>query len=177
MSKTNDIQFIDAAVTRLDEYAGSIDEDALSRLNAARTSALAIRQQELSIQQQQLNKMRDVLVQSEELPSDVEIQLSKIRAQALARTNSPRLALPAVVSVLYDRLHSSLFGVGWRVSHGMVATACLSIALVSIFYGANEPRDGDSSADDMVMIASSEELELYENLDFYLWLADNELLN
>jgi hypothetical protein len=172
MKNLNDIEFTEAVTQRLDGYAESIDDDILTKLNAARASALLMRQQELEAQHRQLSKIREKLIESEVLPAAIESKLHKIRVQAVAKAATRRHPLHSFVSGVTSRL----FGSGFGISHGLV-TACLTIAVVGLFYSVRVGDGVNNNTEDMVIIASSEELELYENLDFYLWLADNEFLN
>ena len=173
MSKYSETQFVEAVAKQLDDYAAVIDNDALCQLDTARKNALAKRQQELEAQAQLLNKVRDKLVESEKLPITVEIELNKIRTRALSQASKPRLSLDSLAT----SISKLFFGQGIKFSHSMVAAACLTVAVVSVFYSIDNFGPMTNSDADLAIIASSEELELYENLDFYLWLADNELLN
>ena len=59
----------------------------------------------------------------------------------------------------------------------MVATACVLVTVVSLVY-VNGNSSGNLSLDDeLVLVASADDLELYENLDFYLWLDENGFAN
>ncbi|MCB1672337.1 MAG: DUF3619 family protein [Gammaproteobacteria bacterium] len=58
-----------------------------------------------------------------------------------------------------------------------LATACILVAAITLFYRTPE-QPGNSSPDgDVLLFASSDEIELYDNLEFYLWLADSGLPN
>ncbi len=172
MKKLNDFELVEVVTRRLDEYAESIDDDILVKLNAARASALLPKQQELEAQHKQLTKIREELIESEKLPASIESKLNGIRAQAIATAATRRKPLLSFASGFTRRL----FDAGFRVSHGLI-TVCLTLAVVTLFYGSRDTNSGNNNTEEIVIIASGEELELYENLDFYLWLADNELLN
>jgi hypothetical protein len=58
----------------------------------------------------------------------------------------------------------------------MAATACVIITVAVLFYNAPAPTDSPPLDPNIGLIASADELELYENLDFYVWLAENEVL-
>lgn len=172
MKQQDDLDFLKLISKQLDDHAGSLDNDTLSRLDSARAQALA-QQQKVETPSPLLLKVRDALVESERLPSAVELELNKIRAQAVARASNPQHSLARFAAKIYHSLFASGFGLG----HGMAATACLTIAVASLVYEVDEFGSNIDSSDELAIVASSEELELYENLDFYLWLADNEFLN
>ena len=60
---------------------------------------------------------------------------------------------------------------------GMIATACLTVTVVTLFYTSSNPGSEFSVDDELLLIASADELELYENLDFYLWLEETGFEN
>jgi len=59
----------------------------------------------------------------------------------------------------------------------MLATACLTVTIVSLFYTASRPAGTLPLEEEIALIASADDYELVENLDFYLWLADNGIPN
>lgn len=59
----------------------------------------------------------------------------------------------------------------------IVSSSFVAVCLVSILYFNYQAplSDLDFSTDDLELLSSSENLELLEDLDFYLWLEENEL--
>jgi hypothetical protein len=47
------------------------------------------------------------------------------------------------------------------------------VTVVSLFYVSSRPAGILSLEEEISLIASAEDIELYENLDFYLWLDEN----
>ena len=77
----------------------------------------------------------------------------------------------------WQSLVSRFFAGGFPVTASMVATACVLVTVVSLVY-VNGNSSGNLSLDDeLVLVASADDLELYENLDFYLWLDENGFAN
>ena len=76
-------------------------------------------------------------------------------SQLATRINLPRLSVPV-----------SAF-----------ATACVLVTVATLFFQFPEQPTGELAEADILLFASSDEIELYDNLEFYLWLAENGLPN
>ena len=90
----------------------------------------------------------------EEIDDTVQMKLALIRRQALARKTSksiPAFLLPAAV----------------------VATACLVLTLF-VYLPKQQPRQNEM-IDDLDLITTSENLDLFEDLEFYEWLEAYDL--
>jgi len=112
---------------------------------------------------------------SEQLPADIEARLDQIRHSAVARfeelqrtpAQSSRFSMSAWIK---SQLNSFNFG----ASAGMLATACVMITAISIFYVNSRPAGTLTLEDEIGLVATAEDIELYENLEFYMWLSENE---
>ncbi len=60
------------------------------------------------------------------------------------------------------------------VMTGALATACVMVVAVMILLRSPMPTEA-VPLDDLDLISSSESLELYEDLEFYEWLAEDNL--
>lgn len=82
-------------------------------------------------------------------------RLTRIRHVALARRQAPttRLLLP----------------------FGGFATACLLVVAVTTFSPRDNIDDVVAPLEDLDILTASESLDLYEDYDFYRWLAENEV--
>ena len=61
----------------------------------------------------------------------------------------------------------------WLVPAGAFASIVATAVALTIMVG--EPGDGLArDVDDLEILTAGEEIELYENLEFYLWLQDRE---
>jgi len=58
----------------------------------------------------------------------------------------------------------------------MLATTCVMVTAISIFYVNSRPAGTLTLEEEISLVATAEDIELYENLEFYLWLAENESL-
>ncbi len=59
----------------------------------------------------------------------------------------------------------------WITAGGFV-TAAVMVAAVSIWYGGHRSSTQVRNLDELEIASAQEQLELYEDLDFYRWLAD-----
>lgn len=86
--------------------------------------------------------------------------------------------LDAGVSAELRRIRQHALGKKSEKSHawilysaGAVGTACLAILIYSFTGPATTPQP--FSAEDIEVLSTTENLDLYENLEFYEWLADD----
>lgn len=171
MNSSNDDVFAAAIAEKLDQSAANLSLDLRKKLDQARYSAVATH---ASSQKNKdfVNSVQSQLAQSESLPADIERKLNQMRRRAL--TQKPQHSqnfLEKIQQSLSSFIPRTNFGTG------MLATACLTLTVAALFYDGSVPR-GEAPLDpELGLIASADELELYENLDFYLWLAENEELN
>ena len=111
------------------------------------------------------------------LSPDIEARLDQIRHSAVARfellqektTATSRFSLSAWI-----KTHSHSFN--FSASAGMLATACVMVTAISIFYINSRPAGTLTLEEEIGLVATADDIELYENLEFYLWLAENESL-
>ena len=111
------------------------------------------------------------------LSPDIEARLDQIRHSAVARfeqlqektTASSRFSLSAWIKTQFDSFN-------FAASAGMLATACVMVTAISIFYVNSRPAGTLTLEEEIGLVATAEDIELYENLEFYLWLVENESL-
>lgn len=60
----------------------------------------------------------------------------------------------------------------WITAGGLATVTVLVVAL-SIWYGGRTSRVQIRSLDELEIASAQEQLEMYEDLDFYRWLADH----
>jgi hypothetical protein len=113
-----------------------------------------------------------------ELEPEILFRLEQSRKAALSQLGTaarkPRRPMP---EKRWFSFLDFLSPVRLAVPAGTLATVCVLAAAVTLFYRMPD-RTGSEVADaDILLFASSDEIELYDNLDFYLWLADNGLSN
>ena len=170
----NDETLIQQICQHLDRSVLQLDDSTSSRLDKARETAL----QRTPIDEPALEEAMFVdsvltSLEDQEQAPYISSRLDAIRAQALSRqaclegkTDSTR------VSNLLG-----LFGGIFSLPASMLATACVLVTVVSLFYVGSNSNRNLSVDEELTLIASAEDLELYENLDFYLWLEENGFAN
>ena len=60
----------------------------------------------------------------------------------------------------------------WVTAGGLATVAVLVVAL-SFWYGGRHRSQQVKSPDELEIVSAQEQLEMYEDLDFYRWLADH----
>lgn len=95
---------------------------------------------------------------AERLSPEMEVRLRKVRREALLQLEPRRRWNP--------------FG-RW-IAAGSLAAVAAGIGL-SVWMATPEPSVPVVAVDDTEIVASQEPLEVYENLEFYRWLAHKEL--
>jgi len=98
---------------------------------------------------------------------EIQQRLDRLRRQAIAQGTGDTLAAG------YREQLRDLFSEQHRLGMGMVATAYLTVAVVSVFYVSSNLNETFGTDPELTLVASADDLELYENLDFYLWLEEN----
>ncbi|MDO8271051.1 MAG: DUF3619 family protein [Gammaproteobacteria bacterium] len=110
---------------------------------------------------------------AEGLPPSVSARLDDIRAQALQRAarQLEQSSHPAGWGVLARLLNPQL-----GIPVGAFASVCVLVTTLALF-SVREPNEVVPVAmnEEGLVLASADDLELYENLEFYQWLADNGL--
>ena len=168
----NDEELITRIREALDRSLQDIDEQLVQRLDSARRRALQTEAVLRSADEETLVQIaRENQGDDHSLSSDIEKSLDQIRLNALARipekqgSNNTRSS-PG--KLLQDFLQSY-----WKIPAGVMASAFVLVTSVSLINNSNAPETFRGE-NELALIASAEEIELYENLEFYLWLFDNE---
>ena len=176
MNKLNDVEFALEVCRQLDTSLAFLPPAINRGLDNSRQAAL-LAAAPLKI------LSNDDLLQSEKLdlssflPAEIEDRLDQIRHRAVARFEelqeqkqvSTGFALAAWIRTQFAAFNFS-------ASAGMLATACVLVTAISIFYANSRPGDTLTLEAEIGLVASADDIELYENLEFYLWLAENEAL-
>ena len=113
----------------------------------------------------------------ENLPVEVRGRLDDIRAQALQRAGRKlRTQRPSPVVGLLTWLRARLIGTELGIPAGAFASVCLLMMTLAVF-SLREPDEVLPVAmlEEGLVLASGDDIELYANLEFYQWLAENGL--
>lgn len=167
----NDNEFVALICAELDEDLHNLDAKLIERLDSTRNNAL---QQECVSRSQDEELLvqiaRESLTDANPLNEDIESQLDQIRAQAmahLAKQGGREKSSP---------LSDWLPHLPWRMPASVFASAFAIVGTVALLNIYN--RDAGLQGEiELAMLTSAEDLELYENLEFYLWLSENELVS
>lgn len=101
------------------------------------------------------------------LDSATLLRLAQARRLALAAAAVPRPRWRRTI-----RLSTGPAG-DWLVPAGALASILATAVALTLMVA--EPGNGSArELDDVELLTAGEELELYENLEFYLWLQDRE---
>lgn len=171
MKETNQ-QFISTLGAVLDESLDSIDQNVLQRLDLARGAALkqdAVARTEME-EREYATVSASLDIGSADLDSELTRKLDGMRQRAVERlAEKPSHSLSRRLPTMLRELFS--FDARIAVPAAMFAVMVTS---VSLFYTPT-PVETFTEVEEISLLASADDLELYENLDFYLWLAENGL--
>lgn len=62
----------------------------------------------------------------------------------------------------------------WKFAGGMALAGLAALAVVRVYQPAPTTAQPATGMDDMELLSSNEELDLYQDFEFYYWLAANE---
>lgn len=175
MNKLNDQQLIEDIRTRLDSSIAHLDPSIGERLDSMRRQAIALESVSVSAEEESIVlNVRSKLDESLSVAPEIKARLDQIRQQAIARLKTPA---PESESSLFTRAQETLQALfannRLAMPASVFATACVMVTVVSLFY-VSRPPGTLPLEDEISLIASADDIELYENLDFYLWLAEND---
>ena len=187
MNKLTENEFLSAIRLHLDKSIAQLDADIALRLDSMREQALdPSGKMVVDLGHQSDPRATDKLVQtiranlehSASVPPEIEARLDNIRRRAMAKLELSReKSLHSPISTLQQQLGVFLDSFKMPMPARLVATACVMVTAVSLFFVASRPPGAFSFEEEISLIASADDIELYENLEFYLWLAETELPN
>ena len=179
MNILDDDQLFSEIRKRLDQSVKEIPSSVSLRLNNLRKEALNTPQLKESIDDEPLVALVDsvlnTLDDNSTLSPSIEHRLNQIRQSAMAKMDSKGSVAMQSVFARWQAAIQDKFASSFGMPASMFATACLMITVVSLFYVTSRPPGSLSLEQELTLIASADDIELYENLDFYLWLAENGL--
>ena len=157
---------------QLNQDLQRIDEQILRQLDSARSLALQTEAVARSSDEETLVQIsRETSGGGRELNPDIVQSLDQIRLKALARIPAKREPRPTAnrAGLSLQQFMQSY----WKLPAGVFASAFVLLTSLSLLDTANPPETFSGEIE-LALIASADEIELYENLEFYLWLFDNE---
>lgn len=170
MNALDEATFVEEVCKRLDRSIAHLPPSTLLRLDASRQTAV--------MQRAQLGDEGLAAAVSRELdergavPPEIEARLNQIRQSAVAKYEKQQAQQPSIATWIKAQFDAFNFA----APAGMLATACLLVTAISLFYVNARPTGTLSLEEEIGLVATAEDIELYENLEFYMWLAENESL-
>ena len=184
MNRMTENEFLSAIRLHLDKSIAQLDADIGLRLDSMREQALNPSEKvvvdlgELRATDKLVQTIRTNLEHSASMPAEIEARLDDIRRRAIAKLELSReKSLHSPVAALRQQFRVLLDSFKMPMPARLMATACVMVTAVSLFYVALKPPGSLSFEEEISLIASADDIELYENLEFYLWLAETELPN
>lgn len=168
---SDDERFVSRAAEVLNASMGELSPGITTRLNSIRESAVA------SVEVGLMNSLtlRSAIVgkPGDPLPVEVTTRLDDLRARVMMRAeHQVRKNGHGALAGWRERLSGGYFG----VPVGTFASLCVLVTTLAIFnLPTSEEALPAALAEDVVLLASADDIELYENLEFYQWLAENGL--
>lgn len=172
IGKQDDERFNARAAAALDSSIEELPPRIEARLDSMRSTALA-----RVVGHDAFIRSAGVVLASEEtaegLPPFVSARLDDIRAKALQRAARQ---LEQKSQVTGWSLLSGLLNPRMGIPAGAFASVCVLVTTLTLFtVRAPDEVMPVAMNEEGLVLASADDLELYENLEFYQWLADNGL--
>tara|TARA_R110002073_G_scaffold221415_3_gene381554 strand:- start:383 stop:925 length:543 start_codon:yes stop_codon:yes gene_type:complete len=178
MNKSDEAAFVQEVCRQLDASIAHLPKSTVQHLDASRQAAV-MQQAHLSSQDDErlANAVGRELDDRSTVSPEIEARLNQIRQSAVARFEALQHERAASVRFSFGAwLKTQFDAFNYATSAGMLATACVLITAISIFYVSSRPAGTLTLEAEIGLVATAEDIELYENLEFYLWLAENESL-
>lgn len=170
MNRLSDNDLIREICTRLDASCANLPVELEQRLDAMRQRAL-IQQGTAELQPDPSFRLES----GHELSPAIESRLNAARRRAIAHYQTQQSESHS--GEFAQWLDALINPLRFARSASILATACVLVTVVSLFYVASRPESLLPIDEEMGLIASAGDFELYENLEFYLWLAETGLPN
>lgn len=178
MNKLEENIFLQEICQQLDASIAHLDPLIRARLDSSRHTALhgkllAIDEDGDSLTQRVAEELSD----NAGISAEIEAKLDQIRHQAIARLDTGESRTGTSTPFLLGNWFQSQFPAFSLSAPATTLTAvCVLVTAVSLFYVNSRPTGSLPLEEEISLVASADDIELYENLEFYLWLAENESL-
>lgn len=174
MNRLDETILIEKICRHLDASIAHLPEPIEEGLNAGRQAALL---QVSHLAPQDAPELTRAVDDYSTLSPDIEARLDQIRHSAVAKYEQQLNRSPESRSFsLGEWIKSQADSFNFGARTGMLATTCVLLTAISIFYVNSRPTGTLTLEEEISLVATAEDIELYENLEFYLWLAENESL-
>lgn len=178
MNKLDESILVQEICKHLDLSIAQLPESAAQQLHASREAAIAqLAQPSLADEDSLAKLLSRELNENNQVSEEIDARLNLIRQNAVARFEKQQAAANdggAFSALAWLRSQRDAFS--FPAAAGMLATACVLLTVVSLFFVNSRPAGTLTLEEEIGLVATAEDIELYENLEFYLWLAENESL-
>ena len=168
-SDSEEARFLRKVVQTLDSSLTHLPLGIEGRLDSVR-HAVMLQAKEPSSESSAADMRFVAVIESSEpqIPESVRIRLDAIRAGAMQRASAAQQEKASWWSRWLPQ--------GSALPVSAFASICMLVTTLAIFNLSGTPETMPLVvAENSLVLASEEEIELYENLEFYQWLADNGL--
>jgi hypothetical protein len=161
----------------LDKSIEDLPGDVLKKLQSARRQAVTVVQSsehsDYSAATIALAARTSLDDTSEALDPEIQRRLDMIRTQAVERMKVSATSRQATKPTLWQKIQQLIHHHEFGFQAGALVTACVLVTVVALQLQFPESGTVNPTDSDILLFASADEIELYENLEFYLWLAEN----
>jgi hypothetical protein len=177
MTPSDEAAFIARVKARLDQHMLDVAPELGNQLSVIRKQALERQPGEENIDHSlMLDSIANRLDEDFEPAVDIQQRLHRARRMAVARAEERDQRRPW--RLVFPEWLQSAFAISGNLinpslDRALIAAACLFVTVSAVMLSGQSPVDPFDAQQDMMLVASADELELYENLDFYLWLEEN----
>lgn len=168
-------RFLLRVAAELDASLETLTTQELARLDAIRRGALQTADVPAVLPPRATSEQAKSLLadSAAQIPEEIRQQLDGIRARAMLKARAAQRESLATSLGQWLRLPRQ-----FAVPAGAFASVSVLITTLALFTPSDTPEVLPVAlSEDGMLIASAEELELYQNLEFYQWLVDNGLQN
>ena len=158
MNKMTENEFLSAIRLHLDKSIAQLDVDIVLRLDSMREQALD-ELQDSRATDNLVQTIRTNLEHSASVPPEIEARLDDIRRRAIAQLELSReKSLHSPASGLLQQLGVLLDSFKMPMPARLVATACVMVTAVSLFFVASRPPGAFSFAEEISLVASADDI-------------------
>lgn len=178
MNKTDHDHFVKSICAHLDTCVEQIDPAIHTRLDAYRGRAVAAGSVIATAEDDSVfaNDVRRRLAGQATLPPSVASRLDAARKQAVTTMRQQQAnSVGSLAARARYAFNTMVAGSLFVRPANMIATACVMVTAVSLFFVTLQPAGTYITDEELALIAATDDFELVENLDFYMWLAENGL--
>lgn len=169
-AEEEEARFLGKVQQTLDDSLAHMPQSIAGRLDSARHAAL-LQSQELDSKAGSGRFTAALESSEQQIPESVKLRLDGIREAAMQRANAAQQK-----SIARGKWWKRWMPQGFVIPASAFASICMLVTTLAIFnFSETSETMPLIVAENSLVLASEEEIELYDNLEFYQWLAENGL--